>query len=105
MTHKTTLYVGLFDQHSHVQKFTTLEAFKIVDSLILARFGGATISESHGIYKHNDGSTVIEPSLRIELVHEDSEQPLLDSLVQDIKLILNQESILVTRQEMHVSFV
>lgn len=102
---QTTLYVGLFDQHSHTQRFTTVEAFKIVDTLILSRFGGATISESHGIYRHGDGTTVIEPSLRIELVHQTEDQPLLDSLVQDIKLVLNQESILVTRQQMTVSFV
>lgn len=94
-----TVYIGLFDKDTKVQKFTILEAFKTVDALCANMFDGATISEAHGVYKHEDNTVVVEPSLRVEIIAE-----TLGDFVQVVKRIFNQESILVTRTVLNVSF-
>jgi hypothetical protein len=96
---KYTIYLGLFDKDSKAQKFTTLEAYKVVENLAAKLFEGATVSESHGVYRHYDGTVVVEPSLRIEL-YADS----LGDFVPTIKRIFNQESVLVERSNVNVSF-
>jgi hypothetical protein len=100
MNRKLTFYVGLLDKDTKVQRFTTVEAFKIVERVTADHFGGGTISESTGIYKHDDGTVVVEPSLRIEVYatcgHAD--------YVELLKAVLNQESILVERADVVYSF-
>ena len=105
MTHTTTIYAGLFDQHTHTQLIETATALQLVTDLVLSRFGGATLSQTHGVYTHADGSMVVEPSLRVELLTSDADQVLVAELVADIKRILNQESVLLTRSLAEVSFV
>lgn len=63
---KFTLFVGLNDKDSKKQEISTLNAYKIVYNLIASDFGGGTISEATGIYKHDDGTIVTEITLRIE---------------------------------------
>lgn len=96
---KYTLYLGLFDKDTKVQKFTTLEAYKMVESLTSNHFDGATISESHGVYRHDDGTVVVEPSLRIELYTES-----LGSFPAMLKQLFNQESILIEKSKVDVEF-
>lgn len=99
---KTTLYIGLFDKETKRQRFTTLEAYKLVESIVLSQLDGATISESTGIYKHIDGTVVIEPGLRIELLYTTPEK--VGAIVGAIKVALNQESILVEETDVTVNF-
>lgn len=97
---KFTVYLGLLDKDSKTQKFSTLEAYKIVERLSANTFEGATISEAHGVYKHADGTVVIEPSLRIEVLTES-----LGEFVPRLKSLFNQESILVERSQVMVEFL
>lgn len=99
MISKFTLYLGLNDKDSKIQKINTLEAFKIVSNLIAARFDGGTIFEADGIYKHDDGSVVIEKTLRIEILFSSLED--IKTLVQDLKEIFNQESIAVQHEQIN----
>lgn len=96
MIEKFTLYVGLNDKDSKVQEITTLEAYKIINNLLLAYTDGATIFEAVGIYKHDDGSFVTENTLRIELMF--IEKSAVKEIVENIKKILNQESVAVQRE-------
>lgn len=60
---KFTLYMGLNDKDSKQQEISTLDAYKITANAIMKYFGGATITESTGIYKHADtGTFVVETS-------------------------------------------
>lgn len=89
---KITLYVGLNDKDTKTQKIDTVEAFKIVTNLITAICDGGTIYNATGIYKHDDGQIVIENTLRIELI--DVDDAALEDLIQTLKNVLNQESII-----------
>ena len=68
MISKFTLYMGLNDQDSKRQEISTIEEYKIASNMLAATFGGGTIFEAEGIYKHDDGSIVIEKTLRIEIL-------------------------------------
>lgn len=94
---KYTLYVGLNDKDTKTQKINTLEAFKIVNNILLQYTDGATIFEASGIYRHNDGSFTIEKTLRIELLFTDDES--IKKICDQLKIILNQESIAIQKDD------
>ena len=96
MIKKFTLYMGLNDKDSKVQKISTLEAYKVVSNIIAAEFGGGTIFEAQGIYKHDDGTVVFEKTLRIELLFAAKEK--VKELVEQLKRMFNQESIAVQEE-------
>lgn len=96
MTDKFTLYVGLNDKDSKVQEISTTEAMKIVRNLVLTYTDGATIFEAEGIYKHEDGTFVVENTLRIELMFV--EVKAVREIVNTIKKMLNQESVAVQHE-------
>lgn len=96
MIKKFTLYLGLNDKDTKVQQISTLEAYKIVSNLISADFGGGTIFEAKGIYKHEDGTIVTETTLRIELLF--AEELQVKELVCTLKKLFNQESVAVQQE-------
>lgn len=100
---KFTLYVGLNDKDTKTQKINTIEAFKIVNNILLQYTEGATIFEASGIYKHNDNEIVIEKTLRIELI--DITEEAITEITKQLKLILNQESILIQKENVKNYFV
>lgn len=93
---KFTLYVGLNDKDSKKQEISTLEAYKIINKLLLNYTNGATIFEATGIYKHDDGTFTTEKTLRIELLFVD--RAVVLEIVEQLKKILNQESIAVSAE-------
>lgn len=93
--------IGLLDKDSHKQEFTTIEAFKIVQKLVVKHFGGGTISEALGVYKHNDGTIVEERSIRVETV---TNQNHVD-FINEAKAVLNQESVMYKKVVENVEFI
>lgn len=95
---KITLYVGLNDKDTKLQEVKTLDAYKMVSNLIGV---GCTITEGRGIYKHEDGTVVSEVSLIVEMLDFDNtlSKGWVRSKVEQIKTILNQESVAVQEQE------
>ena len=93
---KYTLYVGLNDKDAKVQLVSTLEAYKMVNNVLLQYVDGATIYEARGIYKHDDGSFVTENTLRIALLFVETET--VKEIVKTLKAMLNQESIAVQHE-------
>ena len=94
---KYTIYMGLNDKDSKVQEIGTLEAYKIVNNLLINMTDGATIFEADGIYKHEDGTVVMEKTLRIELLFINFET--VKNIVNTLKVLFNQESIVVQVQK------
>lgn len=94
---KFTLYVGLNDKDTKKQEVSTLEAYKIINKLLLNYTDGATIFEATGIYKHEDGTFTTEKTLRIELLFVD--RPTVMKIVEQLKMILNQESVAVSTED------
>ena len=98
---KVLLTVGLNDKETKLQQISTLEAYKILQNLLCNMFGGGTIFEARGIYTHDDGSRVIENTLRCE-VYDFCGDAAFDAKIfdfcQTVKRALNQESIAVERE-------
>lgn len=98
---KQTFYIGLFDKDTHQQKIATVEAYKIIENLVIAHFKyWGTIYESTGIYKHENGDIVIEPSLVVIVYSEEDNKQFTDN----VKIVLNQESVLVDKTTSNISF-
>lgn len=94
---KFTLYLGLNDKDTKTQKIDILEAYKIVNNILLKYTDGATIFQANGIYKHEDGTVIIEQTLRIELLFVDKNT--VKNIVDLLKITFNQESIIVQTQK------
>ena len=90
---KFTLYLGLNDKDTKTQKIGTIEAYKICNNILMNYTNGATVFEANGLYKHEDGTIVIEKTLRIELLFVNEQTVKL--IVERLKQVFNQESIAV----------
>jgi hypothetical protein len=88
---KIILFCGLFDQTSKAQEISTLDAYKIASNLVTETIGFGTITEALGVYTHDDGTIVNEPTLRIEVSGIDIES--MKRLAIALKQAFNQESI------------
>ena len=100
---KHTLYIGLYDKESKRQEITTIDAFKVVANIFKNTTGGATITEAVGVYTHDNGDIVIEPSLRCEVFGATMEQ--IYTATDQIKKALNQKSIVLEETEVNSKFI
>lgn len=92
---KITLYMGLNDKDTKKQEISTIDAYKLVMNVLTAQVDGGTIFEANGFYKHSDGTITIEKSLKIELI--DVAENILRGMVETLKQVFNQESIILQR--------
>ena len=92
---KYILYVGLNDKDTKTQKIDTLSAYNLTNNILLNYVEGATVTQSKGIYKHNNGNVVIENTLIIELLFTDNDT--VNKIANDLKKALNQESIAIQK--------
>ena len=89
---KHTMFIGLNDKDTKTQLINTIEAYKIIYNLLQSvKYDRATISESIGFYTHDNGATVIEKSLRVEVLFATMDRT--ESFINLAKIALNQESI------------
>ena len=93
---KYILYVGLNDKDTKTQKIDTLSAYNLTNNILLNYVEGATVTQSKGIYKHNNGNVVIENTLIIELLFTD--KTTVETIAIELKMALNQESIAIQKQ-------
>ena len=85
----------LNDKDSKKQEVWILDAYKIVNNLLIKYFWIGTISESYWVYTHDDWEIVQEKTLVIDLYTDKDYYEFVDTL----KAIFNQESIMVLIQE------
>jgi len=95
--------VGLFDQQSKKQEISTADALQTITRYVIDHCGGGTITTGNGVYTHDDGTVVVEPSIIIKIVGAKFED--IGNLVEDIKVFLNQESVLVEMSGKSYCFV
>lgn len=100
---KTTFYIGLNDKDTKTQKVTVEKAMDIVEETFdkYSEYG-ATIYHCKGIYKHVNGEKVREKTIAAFVL--DLDEGAKKSIVETIKKELNQESILVTEEDVKVTF-
>ena len=95
--------VGLFDQKSKKQEIKTADALEAITRYVIDHCGGGTITTGSGVYTHEDGTIVVEPSIIIKIVGAKFDD--IGKLVDDIKVFLNQESLLVEMSGKSYCFV
>ena len=102
---KNIITVGLFDQTTKKQEITKEEAVKALANMIVNRGYCATMQTEGitGIYRHADGTVVIEPSIRVEIAGPDRADIL--PLVHDIRVAFNQESVMLESIETPIDFI
>ena len=100
---KYVLFVGLNDKDTKAQEIPVLSAYKMAMNVINTHCDGGTISEAQGFYKHDDGTIVIENSLRVELLFV--ERATVLAIVNELKIILNQESIIMQSEEIQSEMI
>lgn len=89
---KATIFLGLNDQDTKTQIITTKNAVALCKSIVLRYFVGASIlSNVQGVFKHDDGTIVVENSLAVILYGYSLDKVLL--FVEDLKKEFNQESV------------
>lgn len=99
MTSKYTFFIGLADKDAKLQLIGTIDAERIIERTF-AKHGvdGATISGARGVYKHDNGDVVTEETIVVQVFEFGDAVPVKD-ICDDLKVLLNQESIAVERRE------
>lgn len=101
---KYTLFIGLNDKDTKTQLVTNQDAKRIVLNAVFASgLDGCTINEVTGFYKHQDGQTVIENTLQV-LIYTDNENGIYNA-ANDIKILLNQETIIIEKTSIESIFI
>ena len=80
-------------------------ALKIVSDLVAQTVGYGTVYTGNGIYTHTNGQIVCEPSIIYFVDGEEEEESKIKSLAWMIKKALNQESIMMEKQQINMCFV
>ena len=96
---KHEIFIGLNDKNKKVQVISTEDAMLKVHSLI----GDCSMSLIQGYFTHADGSMVIEKTIKCEIFG--MEDAKIHAIVEQLKLDLNQESILVNKYIGQVEFI
>ena len=99
---KTTICIGLLDKDTKRQEITTLDAFKVAANIFAETTGGATITEGTGVYTHDDGTIVIEPTLVCVIYGANTEQ--VERAANMAKVALNQEAVTIEVTESNSRF-
>ena len=100
-----TLTIGLLDKDTKRQKISTDIAIRIVSDLVVNVIGYGTIHTGNGIYTHNNGSIVVEPSLVYFVDGEKDLKNKVKTLAWSIKKALNQESIMLEETAVKMEFI
>ena len=100
-----TLTIGLFDKDIKRQKISSDMAMKIVSDLVTQTVGYGTIHTGNGIYTHNNGSIVVEPSLVFFVDGEKDLKNKVKTLAWQIKKALNQESVMLEETAVKMEFI
>jgi hypothetical protein len=104
---KFMLTIGLLDKDSKVQEIGTVHATKLVTRIVTTKIGFGTILDANGVYTHADGTIVTEPSIRVEILDTDGSitRDKIVELANELKVTLNQESILFEQQVITGEFI
>lgn len=99
--YKYNIYVGMFDKDTKTQVLSNTEFLNTVRKVMRYNFiDNYTIIKAKGHYKHTDKTTVCEPSIIIDIII--SYELDTDFIKTQLCKFLNQESVLITKQEIQV---
>jgi len=82
-----------------------VKAMKMLQQDIKDHFGGMSIIIHGDTFKHDSSEMINEGSLSYEIVASDKDRKLIVSIAEDIKEILNQESVLLVETKINAVFI
>lgn len=98
--HKYNIYIGMFDKDTKQQKISTQDFLNTVRRVMRLNYiDNYTIIKAKGHYK-SDTMTVCEPTVIVEIII--NYELFTDNIKSMLCKELNQESVLITKQELEV---
>jgi hypothetical protein len=95
---QTTIYIGLNDSETGVQKFDSEKYLSILKNACKSYNVGFSVQEISGGYFHEDGRYTEEKTLMLMLV--DAPDQIVKELAKDLCAFFHQESVMVTTSPM-----
>lgn len=105
MFYKYNIYIGMFDKDAKTQVLSNTDFLNTVRKIMrLKNIDNYTIYKCKGHYKHDNGKIVCEPSINVEIIEHENWSNFLyiEDLKSELCIKLNQESVLITKQELEV---
>ena len=100
---QTTIYVGLNDQETGIQKFDTEKYLSILKNVCRSYQVAFSVQLIQGGYFHEDGRYTNENTLSLMLI--DVPENTVNEIAKDLCMFFNQESVMVTASPSSVYFV
>ena len=102
-----TIYAGLeFDsENKKISSELANRAKSEVETMALNRFGGYTIQTSDGGYRSDANGDIKEKSLVVELIGLETDYNKVEEIIDNLKFLLSQESIMLITEEVDVKFI
>lgn len=95
-----TFYIGTLDKDTFKQELSINYFKQVLDKT----FNYYTLTKCYGRYKHQDGTTINELTLKVEYLDYNNTLNI-EKTCAILKKELNQECIMVTAQELDVAFI
>ena len=121
--YKYQLTIGLNDKNTEKQEIKTADAKSIISNVLINNYDifAFTMIDCYGVYKMNStGAIIQEASIRIEIASDDDlnaiypaeniqnangdKLTVLNAMINELKYILNQESIMIETSESEINF-
>ncbi|MBR3688970.1 MAG: hypothetical protein IKJ65_10725 [Clostridia bacterium] len=101
---KHELSIGLNDKETKKQEIATEDALKIITTVVYDHSNGATIIPNcAGVYTHDDGTKVIENTIRCEFYGAARENVI--AIAKILCKALNQETIAFSETEINADLI
>jgi len=100
---QSTIYVGLNDSETGVQKFSTEKYLSILKNVCKSYRVAFSVQVINGGYFHEDGRYTEENTLTLTLMEVPEET--VTEIAKDLCAFFNQESVMVTSSPSSVVFV
>ena len=100
---ETKIYVGLNDSESREQIFGTEKYIKILKDVCFSYNTPFSFDVEEGGYIHQDGEYTRETTLVLTLIG--AAEWTVDEIAKDLCAFFNQESVMVTEQEVSTRFI
>ena len=96
-------YIGKFDKTTHKQELSNEYILNAIHRILTKHcVEGYTVTSCKGCYTHDSGAIVREPSYKVTVIN--AILPLY-VICNELKLALNQETILVEQYDSTVQFI
>ncbi len=103
ISQQTTIYVGLNDSETGVQKFGTEKYLSVLKNVCKSYHVPFSVKVINGGYFHEDGRYTEENTLMLTLI--DIQEPIVMEIAKDLCAFFHQESVMVSASPASVVFI